>query len=112
MLATKTKRKFMGHFGDFKRSSQQSKRFELPKWFNGTKWEIGQRVSKRTWRMIDLGNGRAQSESEAVKVAGTITSFSTSHPPKALVQWDEQPEQFKPMGKTLEFFHNIRKEES
>ena len=100
----------MGFYGDFNRGSRQATEATVMH-YNG-KWEIGERVSKRTWRMIALGNGRARSEAEAVRVTGTIISFSTSHPPKARVQWDEQPKQFKPMGSTLEHFHNISKEES
>ena len=83
-----------------------------PKWYNHKKWEVGERVSKRTWRMIDLGGGRAQSEAKAVRVQGTLVDFSSSRPLKALVEWDEQPAEFQPMGKTLEEFHRLEKEPS
>ncbi len=81
-------------------------------WRKGIQWHVGDRVSKKTWRMLPSPCGRPNSkvsEPNKTQVFGTITGFESNQKNRPSVKWDEQPEPFSTPHHSLQEWHEIAK---
>mgnify|MGYP003328923230 CR=1 FL=1 len=103
----------MTNFGDFElRGAARFQNKQQSTWRHGVEWEVGERVSMLTWRMMPHPDGRPnckRSEPNKTRVFGTITGFEANHMNRPSVKWDEQPAPFDTPHHCLREWHSISK---